>query len=134
MFWNFHSAKNSNIANNSTTTTGARETISTEVKSLQVYNVLVHIWLYLKKWAILHNNSHRFLVITRLFSDWKNLMMQLKLKKLALGAAEICQFSYCHFCWSKNHKTSQTLKNSVFYNNHLPTKGAKMTQRIQVSS
>jgi hypothetical protein len=68
MFCNFYSVKNHTIAKNSTTTK-AREKISTVLESLEFYNFLdVCLTKFKNNQIFLNKISHRFLLTTKLFN------------------------------------------------------------------
>jgi len=72
LFCNFYIAKNHKITNKSTTTK-ARENISTDWESLDFFKVC---WTKFKNSQILLNRiSHRFLLTTKLYTGWKILIL-----------------------------------------------------------
>ncbi len=48
MFYNFYLVKNNKIAKNNSTTTEARENISTDLEPLEFDNFLMYVWLNLE--------------------------------------------------------------------------------------
>jgi hypothetical protein len=66
MFSKFYLAKNHQIANNSATTE-AREKISTDLESLEFFDVCLAKFKCNK--ILLNKISHRFLVTSKLFSE-----------------------------------------------------------------
>jgi hypothetical protein len=68
MVCNFYFVKNKKIGKNSTTTK-AREKISTDFESLEFSNVFyVCLTKFKNKKKLLHNITHRFLLTTKLFT------------------------------------------------------------------
>ncbi len=71
MFGNFCLVKNHKIANNSTNIKASKK-ISTDLESLEFFDVRLAKF---KNYQILLNKiSHRFILTTKLFTEWKSLI------------------------------------------------------------
>ncbi len=91
-FCNFYLVKNHKIGKNSTTTK-AREKISTDLNPLNFRNILIEIWWNLKNKQILFNKiSHRCLLTTKLFTRWKILICVALTSKAGIFVAQNCQW------------------------------------------
>jgi hypothetical protein len=87
MFCNFYLVKSHKIANNSPTTE-ARERISTYFESFELKNFDVCSTKFENYQILLNKISHKFLVTTKLFSEWKSLIQQRALALIIEGATE----------------------------------------------